>query len=201
MTDYQDFFNTRPDIDFIYHYIPENSRVLDLGCGDGFLLHALKETKNCSVQGIDLSQKSVMTCVSKGVPVIQNDLNSGLSYFGDKSFDYVILGQTFQQVSQPQELIREMIRVGGESFVSLFNIAYWKMRLQITFQGRMPYSSKLPYEWYNTPNIHLGSISDFQNMCDKEEFKVKKISTLSQGFLAQSFPNTFAELGVFILED
>ena len=201
MKDYELFFQKRPDIAFLYDYIPANSRVLDLGCADGFLLHALKENKNCSVQGIDLSQDMVMTCISKGVSVIQNDLNSGLNFCGEKSFDYVVMGQTFQQVKDPQELIREMLRVGRESFVSMYNIAYMPMRLQIAFKGRMPYSKHLPYEWYNTPNIHLGSVDDFSDMCRKEGFGIKAISSLNQGVLAKLFPNSWAELALFILED
>ena len=191
--------NDKPDQEFIFSMIPENSSVLDLGCGDGRFLHKLKLEKNCKVQGIDISQDQIMKCIAKGVPVIQRDLNEGMLSFPDQCFDYVILGQTFQQVEKPEKILHEMLRVGKNAVVSVVNLGYIGTRLQIVLGGKMPNSDSLPYEWYNTPNIHLGTHEDFLDMCKKEGIKVGDIEAFGP-FAANAWKNLFAEFCVYNLK-
>lgn len=191
----------KPDVQALYDSIPEGSRVLDLGCGDGSLLQLLRDKKNCKVQGIDRDQTQVMKCIAKGIPVIQTNLEAGLVCFQDKSFDYVILGLTFQQIKKPHKLLHEMVRVGKFSIVSVFNLGYYRTRFQIFFGGIMPMNKRLPYEWYDTPNIHLGTERDFHKMCEIERFKVsstKRISRSSE-VLTNAMPNLFAEICIFTI--
>lgn len=192
----------KPDVQVIYDQIAPNTRVLDLGCGDGTLLKLLKENKHCSVQGIDRDQNQVMSCIANGVPVIQMNLDQGLSYFQDKSFDYVILGLTFQQIHRPHKLLHDMCRVGHNSLVSVFNLGYIKTRLQIFWTGIMPINKRLPYEWYDTPNIHLGTEKDFCNMCKKENIRItctRRISIFPDT-ITNSLPNLFSEISIFNLQ-
>ncbi|EDM26618.1 methionine biosynthesis protein [Lentisphaera araneosa HTCC2155] len=180
--------------------IKEKSRVLDLGCGKGKLLKHLKLEKSCEVQGIDVSQQEVIDCIANAVPVLQLDLEEGMSFFQDKSFDFVVISQTMQQVHNPDKLIREALRVGKKVIVSVHNLAYWKSRLQITLKGMMPNTKHLPYEWYNTPNIHLGSIRDFYSMCEKESFRITHVYPGGDHFLKSFNKNLFSEFSVFTLE-
>lgn len=189
-----------PNLEIIAELIQTGSRVLDLGCGQGKLLKHLKEVSQCSIQGIDVSQDEVISCISRGVPVLQLDLEEGLSYYKDQSFDYVVISQTMQQVAAPDKLIREALRVGKKALVSIHNLAYWKARFQISCKGRMPYTKHLPHEWYNTPNIHLGSIEDFRNMCKKEDFHISALSPGGSSALKNIIPNLFSEYCVFTLE-
>ncbi len=180
--------------------IDKKSRVLDLGCGKGKLLKHLKLEKKCEVQGIDVSQQEVIDCIANAVPVLQLDLEEGMSFFQDKSFDFVVISQTMQQVHNPDKLIREALRVGKKVIVSVHNLAYWKSRLQITLKGMMPNTKHLPYEWYNTPNIHLGSIRDFYSMCEKEDFRITNVCPGGDHFLKSFNKNLFSEFSVFTLE-
>jgi methionine biosynthesis protein MetW len=191
----------KPDVQALYDSIKEGSRVLDLGCGDGSLLQLLRDKKNCKVQGIDRDQIQVMKCIGKGIPVIQTNLDEGLCYFQDNSFDYVILGLTFQQIRKPHKLLREMVRVGNYSIVSVFNLGYIKTRFQIFFGGIMPVNKRLPYEWYDTPNIHLGTERDFCTMCEKEKLNISSTKRISKNnhFLTNTFPNLFAEICIFTI--
>ena len=193
---------TKPDWQHIFELIPAGSRVLDLGCGDGSLLASLRDEKQCFIQGIDISQEQVIKCISKGVPVIQDNLNTGLSCFPDNSFDYAILGQTFQQVLAPEALIKEMNRVAKLSVVSVYNLGYWRSRFQIAFGGHMPMTEALPHEWYNSPNIHLGTRYDFRDMCQKNSFTVVEEHHFrgDKTFLSTLWPNLFADLCLFILK-
>lgn len=192
----------KPDVQVIYDQIPAGSRVLDLGCGDGTLLKLLKDNKNCLVQGIDRDQSQVMNCIAKGVPVIQMNLDEGLSYFQDQSFDYVILGLTFQQIRTPHRLVHEMCRVGNNSLVSVFNLGFIKTRMQLFWTGIMPVNKRLPYDWYNTPNIHLGTERDFGSMCKKENIHISETKRISKfpGFMMNSMPNLFSEISIFNLK-
>ena len=191
----------KPDVRVVYDQIKPGSRVLDLGCGDGTLLKLLKDKKDCKIQGIDRDQEQVMKCIAKGVPVIQMNLDKGLEYFQDKSFDYVILGLTFQQTRSPHKLLNEMSRVGRHSLVSVFNLGFIKTRFQIFFGGNMPINKRLPFEWYNTPNIHLGTERDFRKMCKKEGFDLVSTEYISKspGFLVSIMPNLFAEICIFTI--
>ena len=201
MNELSDIVDIKPDAQLIYDMIPQGSRVLDLGSGDGTLLKLLRDNKQCKIQGIDLDQHQVIKCISNGVPVIQMNLDEGLAYFPDQSFDYVILGLTFQQIEKPHILLKEMCRVGKRSIVSVFNLGFIKTRLQLFFKGAMPNSKRLPYEWYNTPNIHLGTQRDFHSMCEIEKFKIYSTNYISSfpAALVKISPNTLSEICIFTI--
>ena len=195
--------SARPDILAIADIIPPNCKILDLGCGDGSLLALLRMEKNVYGSGIEISQDKILDCVSAGVPVVQGDLNNGLKEFPDKSFDYVILSQTLQAVERPDSLLEEMMRVGKKTIVSIINIGYYSSRLQIMFLGKMPVTEDLPHLWYNTPNIHLGTIKDFRNLCKEKKLNVVSeipIGAIHEKILAVFWPNLFAPTCVFVLE-
>jgi len=154
----------RPDLAAIAAWIPRGASVLDLGCGDGSLLRYLKETRAVRGYGVEINDPDIVSCIANGMNVIQNDLESGLSDFEDGSFDFVILSQTLQATRHTEALIREMLRVGREGIVSFPNFGYWKNRLCV-LRGNMPVSSELPYQWYDTPNVHLCTLHDFEAFC------------------------------------
>jgi len=158
------FAAARPDFAAIAAWIPKGASVLDLGCGDGSLLRYLKETRAVRGYGVEISDIDIVSCIANGVNVIQNDLDSGLSDFEDDSFDFVILSQTLQATRYTEALIQEMLRVGREGIVSFPNFGYWRNRLSI-LRGTMPISSELPYQWYDTPNVHLCTLNDFESFC------------------------------------
>ncbi|HBC87186.1 MAG TPA: methionine biosynthesis protein MetW [Lentisphaeria bacterium] len=193
----------RPDILVIAEIIPPNSRILDLGCGDGSLLELLRKEKNVYGSGIEFSQEKILDCVSAGVPVVHGDLNKGLREFPDKSFDYVVLSQTLQAVERPDQLLEEMMRVGKKVIVSIINIGYYTARSQIMFQGKMPVTDALPLYWYNTPNIHLGTVCDFRNLCKEKKLNIVSEIPIGEAYeklLAGFWPNLFAPTCVFVIE-
>ncbi len=195
--------STRPDILAIADIIPPNCRILDLGCGDGSLLALLRKEKNVYGSGIEISQEKILDCVSSGVPVVQGNLNNGLKEFPDKSFDYVVLSQTLQAVERPDQLLEEMMRVGKKAIVSIINIVYYSSRFQIMFLGKMPVTEDLPHYWYNTPNIHLGTIRDFRNLCKAKNLNIVSeipIGVIHESLLAKLMPNLFAPTCVFVIE-
>ena len=156
----------RPDFAAIAAWIPQGASVLDLGCGDGSLLRYLNETRAARGYGVEINDLDIVSCIANGINVIQNDLESGLSDFEDDAFDFVILSQTLQATRHTEALIREMLRVGREGIVSFPNFGYWKNRLQVLL-GNMPVSRELPYQWYDTPNVHLCTLRDFESFCRK----------------------------------
>lgn len=156
----------RPDFAAIAAWIPQGASVLDLGCGDGSLLRYLKRERNVHGYGVEISDAGIVACIQNGVNVIQNDLDSGLKDFESNSFDYVILSQTLQATRHTEPLIQEILRVGREGIVSFPNFGYWKNRLDVLF-GNMPISKELPYQWYDTPNVHLCTFHDFEALCTK----------------------------------
>ena len=195
--------STRPDILAIADIIPPNCKILDLGCGDGSLLALLRKEKNVYGSGIEISQEKIIDCISSGVPVVQGNLNNGLKEFPDKSFDYVVLSQTLQAVERPDQLLEEMMRVGKKAIVSIINIGYYSSRFQIMFLGKMPVTQDLPHYWYNTPNIHLGTIRDFRNLCKEKSLNVVSeipIGVAHEHLLAKLMPNLFAPTCVFVIE-
>ena len=149
-----------------------------------------------------MSHAKILECVKKGVPVLHGNLNDGLSEFSDKSFDFVVLSQTIQAVQRPDELIEDMMRVGRKGLISFMNIGYLGARLQLAFKGRMPVTRTLPDSWYDTPNIHLGTIKDFRNLCKKKNIKITKEIPFGErsNLLASCCPNLFAPTCVFVIE-
>jgi len=158
----------RLDYALIEALVPPGSRVLDLGCGDGQLLADLAANKGCEGRGIEISDHSVLACIQRGVAVYHGDMLEGMSYYRDGSFDVVILSQTLQQASDPVRVIVEMLRVGDTAIISFPNFGYWEVRLQLLLRGRMPRSDLLPYEWHNTPNVHLCTVTDFRELCEEQ---------------------------------
>ena len=163
----------RDDYSVITSWVKKNSTVLDLGCGDGSLLGHLKENKNVTGYGVEILDEKVLSSLKNGINVIQLDLDLGLSNFENKSFDYVILSLTLQAVKESDFIINEMLRVGKEVIVTFPNFGFWKNRLQF-FLGKMPVSKDLPYQWHDTPNIHLFTIKDFESYCYKNKITVLK---------------------------
>ena len=158
--------------DIIIDLVNPSARVLDLGCGDGELLCRLGETKDVTGYGVERDQARIEACLARGVNVIEHDINDGLDRFPTNSFDIVIMNETLQAIENPQRLISEMLRVGEECVVTFPNFAYWQCRKQLFFGGRMPVSDHLPHQWYDTPNIHLCTINDFDRMCMAENVQV-----------------------------
>ena len=152
--------------------ISNNSRVLDLGCGDGKLLKILKNEKNVKGLGVEINQDSVLEALQKGLNIVQEDLDKGLEEFQDKSFDFAILNQTLQSTKNPEFVIYEMLRVAKKCIISFPNFAYYKVRFYLFFKGKMPKSKMLPYEWYNTPNIHLLTVKDFFEFSKMRKIKI-----------------------------
>ena len=186
--------------------ILENTRVLDVGCNDGSFMEFLKKNKDVDIRGIEISKEKVQTCVSKGLTVIEGDAEFDLKQFPDKSFDYVVLGQTLQAFINPEIVIKELLRVGNKAIVTIPNFGHWKVRLNLLFQGTMPVTKTLPNEWYNTPNIHMCTIKDFFKFSETINFKIFKsialmnrnVSTINKSNL--SIKNLFCELGIFLIE-
>jgi len=186
----------RADFAAIAGWISMNSSVLDLGCGDGSLLKYLRETRCVGGYGVEIDDGGVLACVKNGVNVIQSDLEHELSEFADHSFDYVILSQTLQAVRQSERIIREMLRVGREGIVTFPNFAYWKNRLQVA-GGHMPVSDNIPYEWFETPNIHLCSIDDFERFCASHGVKILERKVLTDDQPVTWWPNLRGALAVY----
>jgi len=189
----------RSDFQAIAAWVRPDSTVLDLGCGDGLLLKYLKQTRNARGYGIDIADANVLACVKNGVNVIQSDLERGLAGFDAGSFDCVILSQTLQAVRRTEEILLEMLRVGREAIVSFPNFGRWDLRLQIAL-GRMPVSAELPYEWYNTPNVHLFTIADFESFCSGHGIRVLERVTLHRGRPVRTLANFFGSLAVYRFE-
>ena len=191
-------FIKRPDLKKIYSLINNNWRVLDLGCGDGRLLEGLANDKQVHGVGVEVSQDKIIQCIKNGVNVIQGDLNKPLM-FKDCHFDAVILSQTLQAVDRPDLLLDEMLRVGDRALISFINFSYIGNRLQLFCKGKMPKSSALPFEWYDSPNIHFGTIKDFRLLCKNKNLKIISETPLGKKthILPKLCPNLFAAICVF----
>lgn len=163
----------RPDLEIICEWIKPDTRILDLGCGDGALLTHLKKTRNVTGYGLEIDDENILKCIINGVQVIQTNLDEGITeFFEEDSFDYVVMTQTLQAIQHPEKLLIEMMRIGKEGIVTFPNMAHWKSRLQLGLGGHMPLTRTLPNEWYETPNIHLCSISDFERLCQNLGIKI-----------------------------
>jgi methionine biosynthesis protein MetW len=183
----------------ISNWIDSGTSVLDLGCGNGELLTHLISQKQVHAQGIELSESSIHNCVAAGLSVFQEDIDTGLSEYADKSFDYVILNQTFQQVKKPDFVLKEALRVGKHVIVGFPNFCYIADRFQIFFRGKVPVTASLPYEWFDTPNLHFLSISDFKEYSSKRGVKIEKAAFIGKGKKVRFLPNLLAETGLFLL--
>jgi len=192
---------TKIELTLISDWIDKGSSVLDLGCGDGELLSHLIAQKQVRAQGIELDHEAIHHCVALGLSVFQEDIDTGLSEYGDKGFDYVILNQTFQQVKKPDFVLKEALRVGKKVIVGFPNFCYITDRLQIFFRGKVPVTSSLPYEWYNTPNLHFLSIADFIEYCKKRNFRIENSAFIAKNKKVRFLPNTFGEIGLFLLSE
>jgi methionine biosynthesis protein MetW len=190
------FLSARPDFVAIAQWIKSNAKVLDLGCGDGSLLHHLQEARGVKGYGMEIDDAKVLACVKSGVNVLQNDLESGLSGFEDGSFDYVILSQTLQAIRHTERIVNEMLRVGREGIVTFPNFGYWRPRLQV-LAGNMPVSKTLPYEWYDTPNIHLFTIHDFEKFCAGHGIRILQRNVMVDGRPVTWMPNLRGSLAVY----
>lgn len=198
----KDLMARRADLLEIADIIQADARVLDLGCGDGILLKYLREAKNVKGCGVELFQNKLIDCIANGVPVIQKDLNEGLTGFPDDSYDYVILSQTLQAVKRPDILLDEMLRVGKKVVISFINFGYYKISLQLLFKGEMPKTKTLPDSWYDTANIHLGSLHDFETMCKERDAVIVQRIPLGSNNLRKKvriMPNMFAQTCVFVV--
>ena len=191
--------NSKLEYRIISEWITDKASVLDLGCGAGELLNILIQEKQVHAQGIELNDQAVQQCVAEGLSVFQEDIDTGLSEFGDRSFDYVILNQTFQQVKKPDFVLTEALRVGTKVIVGFTNFCYIPDRFQIFFYGKVPLTPSLPYEWYNTPNLHFLSIADFKEYCKKRRTRIEQSTFIRKNKQTNFFPNLFAELGLFLL--
>lgn len=163
----------RADLEIIKQWIEPNTRVLDLGCGDGSFLAKLKKDKNISDCGLEIDPENITKCLSAGVNVIEQNLDDGLANFESNSFDTVLLTQTLQAVQKPDELVEEMLRIGKNCIITFPNFAHWRYRLYLLSNGRMPVSKHLPYQWYDTPNIHFCTIKDFDALCHDRDIKIQ----------------------------
>lgn len=162
----------RPDLEIIQQWIKPNTQVLDLGCGEGNLLRYLKEHKNVRGYGVEVTPEKITACINNGVNVIEQNLDEGLDNFTDKSIDTVIMTLALQAVKRPDLLLDEMLRIGNEAIVTFPNFGYWKTRLYLMLKGRMPMSDTLPYQWYDTPNIHMCTFSDFEILCREKGIRI-----------------------------
>ncbi len=190
----------RADYELIQSLIKPNTTVLDVGCGDGELLTNLIKDKNIKGEGIELDQELVLDCVCRGLPVIQQDVEQGLGYYSNKSFDYVILSQTVQTVKNPEKVFAELLRVGKKVIVSFPNFAHWLSRTKLFLRGKAPVTRQLPFSWHNSPNIHFLSLKDFEQFCKKLGVKVEKRIPLIKSSLSpvKFAPNLFAEQAIYV---
>ena len=190
----------------IAELLPNNTRVLDVGCGDGSLMTLLEKEKNIEVRGLELSQEKVQQCIHKGLPVIQGNAETELHQFPNQSYDYVILSQTLQAFYDPEKVLKELLRIGKSVVISIPNFGYWKVRTKLLFFGKMPVTKTLPNTWYNTPNLHMCTIQDFVNFCEKKYIKIDKSMCLTNEKISEitvknmKYKNIFSQLGIFLVE-
>ena len=191
----------------IANLVTKNAKILDVGCGNGELMKYITENISKDIRGIELSKSNVQKCVEKGLTVIEGDAEKDLKQFPDNSFDFVILSQTLQAFLDPENVLNELLRIGKKAIVSIPNFGHWKVRLHLLLKGTMPVTENLPNEWYNTPNLHMCTIKDFVNFCNKRDLKLTKSISLSGKEVSYitkknlNYKNLSSELGIFEIEN
>ena len=185
--------------------LPGNTRVLDVGCGDGSLMNFLVKEKNIEVRGLELEKQNVQECIYKGLPVIQGNAETELHQFPDQSFDYVVLSQTLQAFYNPDKVLKNLLRIGKSVVISIPNFGYWKVRMSLLFFGKMPVTKNLPNFWYNTPNLHMCSIKDLFIFCENKNIKINKVIGVNENKISEikksnlERKNFFSKLGIFLI--
>ena len=196
----------KKEFKIISELIENNTRVLDVGCGDGTLMKYLKDEKHVDTRGLEISKKNVQDCTSKGLSVIEGNAEKDLHQFPNLSFDYVILSQTLQAFYNPEKVIDDLLRVANKAIVTIPNFGHWKVRIHLLLKGTMPVTKTLPNEWYNTPNLHMCTIKDFFNFCSKKKIELyksialngEKTSKINSGNI--NIKNLSSELGIFLIK-
>ena len=190
----------------ISELIENKSKALDVGCGDGELIKYLIDNKTKDIRGLEISKESVQNCLSKGLSVIEGNAENDLMQFPNHSFDYVILSQTLQAFLNPDKVIKELLRVGKKAIVTIPNFGHWKVRIKLLINGTMPLTKNLPYEWHNTPNLHMCTIKDFFVFCEKRNIKIFRSLALNQDKISEidiknlNYKNLMSDLGIFLIE-
>ena len=185
--------------------LPQNIRVLDVGCGDGSLMSHLIQEKNIEARGLELEKENVQKCIYRGLPVIQGNAETELHQFPNQSFDYVILSQTLQAFYNPEKVLRELLRIGKSVIISIPNFGYWKVRTSLLFFGKMPITKTLPNTWFNTPNLHMCTIKDLYNYCENQNISIKKVIGVNENNTSLikrknlEIKNLFSKLGIFLI--
>ena len=196
----------KKEFEVISHIIQRNKKVLDVGCGDGTLMDYLQSKQQNNVRGLEPQKDLVRKCITKGLSVIEGDAEKELFQFPEKWFDYVVLSQTLQAFFAPEEVLKQLLRIGKHTIVSIPNFGYWKVRLHLLFKGTMPVTKNLPNEWYNTPNLHMCTIKDFVNFCKKKNIKISRSLCLTNEKISEItvsnmfYKNIFSQLGIFLIE-
>tara|TARA_B100000700_G_scaffold155640_1_gene172802 strand:+ start:306 stop:905 length:600 start_codon:yes stop_codon:yes gene_type:complete len=196
----------KKEFQIISELVKNNSRVLDVGCGDGILMKYLKENKNVDSRGLEISKEKVQMCIAEGLSVIEGNAEDDLKQFPDLSFEYAILGQTLQAFYKPEKVIDDLLRVSKKAIITIPNFGYWKIRIHLLLKGTMPVNKHLPNEWYNTPNLHMCTIKDFVNFCDKKNINLFRSIALHEETVSEinnknlNIKNLFSELGIFLVE-